>query len=329
MWKHAAASALSHAAAAFDQRKLKATKTHVCASVDVPAGKFGHVKQDGKPVFPTSIAQQPKATLEGACTIMQACLQGRSQAPCPAGWAPCFYLRLCVCAYVFVYVYFCMHAWVCECAQTLACVRVQARVHWHDVGRGMCLCTGPCQVYVHFHPSQGQWRSAGPLYWRLPRSSPLAANIAQPAGIPVTRLRAPSATRSHACLPLRHAAPPLGTHALAAPPSPLFFTCSPNLVEALTEVLEEEDVMRLACHVEALLVYQATVTAARRAQPMPAYAGVQGKARRSRRGGLSHLLCVCVCVCVCPPLRAEPPRLGCELSVGEGGSGGGGAVARL
>jgi hypothetical protein len=78
-------------------------------------------------------------------------------------------------------------------------------------------------------------------------------------------------TNPYTCTP--HAGLPLSPANLALSPSPLFFTRSSDFLDALIENLEEEDVMRLACHVEAQLAYQATVIAARRAQPMPAYAG--------------------------------------------------------
>jgi hypothetical protein len=65
MWKHAAASTLARAAAAFDKRTLKTGKTRVCASVEMPADGFGRVKQDGKPLHPTS---STKASVhDGAC----------------------------------------------------------------------------------------------------------------------------------------------------------------------------------------------------------------------------------------------------------------------
>eukprot|EP00983_Pelagomonas_calceolata_P005436 177131-Pelagomonas_calceolata.AAC.1 len=59
------ARALSHAAVAFDRRKLKPTKTHVCASVERPASEFGRVKQDGKPLFPSAQAQSKAGSHEG------------------------------------------------------------------------------------------------------------------------------------------------------------------------------------------------------------------------------------------------------------------------
>lgn len=114
----------------------------------------------------------------------------------------------------------------------------------------------------------------------------------------------------------RAASPPASAPAASRPPppgkpvpcGPLTFTCTEALQPALTEQLEEEDVMRLAVHGEALETYQATVAAARRAQPVAYSAGARRMLRALGRAGVLRRMGVLVCCAVHGGVQAGAPH---------------------